>query len=1720
MTSNGGDRPFLEWDTKLQLSGIDRMSKLSVYVKYGETVYFGSNVYESFDGKDIVVTRPHSGTQVLDVLSNGAGQINTRAKEAGPSPLYSGGYQPLEITASDPRDEGWWGVEFHGPVDSGNPEAMAVTSLPAGTGKGSNAAAWDVTVVGTDLLEKKGRLFTYSLALNMGDNLRSLQSKLYILTKDGFLYRTDMNGIDPYGFIFFSNNRGYIDGAKTLYRSVPIPLPTGVSVQNPMLPDTGTDVTHRVFFNEPSADLPPDVPTSPVLPSEPKQFRFLNEYESGPVSLIERGGSFRFSLERKGTYQIIIDTDKDGIFHPTTDTVIENVAAAGETVFAWDGKDKNGDFLSVGEYKAKIMIKGGEYHFPLLDVESAQNGFTIEMLNVPDNLFPVGITKTMVYYNDRNYRTSSGSAVSLDGTNGAFPRSAVAGIDSVGGAHGFGSGAGGSDYGNNKAMDTWTYFPGPTDEITLTIVDNSVSGVVFEDRNQDGDKDSGENGIAGIEVTIADSDGNSATVTTDANGSYFLPTVHGNVTVSITPSENAELAGLSSTTGATTRTVNVPLNERIVAAGFGFAYQVVLDKPLVRGILDDGGAQDGRTQDQTLVLYGTAEPHTTVEVFLNGSSIGTTVADASGDWTVDHTATTLPANARYDAYAKATDTWGNVSPNSDIFIINVDTELDIEIEYPGNNAKLNDPTPTVSGTSEPGANVELHVGSELLKDTIMVDSTGRWSYTLTEVQALSDGIYMFRARAVDGARNEAEDTLSLTIDTVTRIDIEIPVDGGVLSDATPVVSGTSEPGATVTISVYGATIATGLVVEGNGTWSYTLTEEETLPDGIIPITATVVDSAGNSAADTAIINVDASVRVEILLPQNNAMLREPMPTLSGTAEIGSTVTLSVYDSAGHVRFAVPVAVAGDGSWRHEPTFDQTLTDDRYTITANVVDAVGNRSQHSIAIAIDTVTTVKIESPANGAALKEGTPTVTGTAEPGASVIIAVYGTGDPMTLGTVMADGNGRWSYTVTGEKGLKEGPHRLTAIATDVAGNSASDQVLIDVGGWTEATILLVATPSVIVGDGVSQAMLSATVTQSDGRPIPGVTVTFSAEAGTLSAPSAVTDANGQARIQLTSPALGSISEVRKNVSASVHDEARRLNGIDEISILFEPASIHGTVVNMQTGLPLANATVTVSEDFDKDGTIDFNYSVKTDVNGKYSFPVPQGNYRYTARIVAPMIVNGQSVSLSFTQETDVGTIQGIGETFESTRKAVGQFLAIDEKTGAAKPIMDVIPNLGGAAAGVKLKTTLLNDDSGTVQLSIQPNGSFEAVGIEKNKTYEVAMQIVAANGNVLVGHKLQIKVDDDGVAAVQVGLVDPYGIIRDENGTPIPGVDVRLYWADTNNNRLLGRVPHELVPLPLLPGFAPNDNANPQTSDNLGAYAWMVFPNGDYYIVARKSGFETYDSRVEGRNVPMKAGEDSYVTDGIIHVGNSIVEYDFSMKSIPTPTGTETETTPTSTPSSTAVEEKGETSLPIEHYAYILGYEEDGEFKPARALSRAELAAIIARLMMPNPPTTVTIPPYEDAREHWASTYIEIVRRLGLMKGYEHGGFEPDRPVTRAEIAVVIARMRDLKAEENFSFLDASGHWAADSIQAVFESGLMIGDPKGRFRPNDPLTRAEAVTLMNRMLDRGPLEGLNVSSWPDVSVEHWAFRQIEEASRSHKSIVDDEGREWFEEYLNISTW
>ena len=191
------------------------------------------------------------------------------------------------------------------------------------------------------------------------------------------------------------------------------------------------------------------------------------------------------------------------------------------------------------------------------------------------------------------------------------------------------------------------------------------------------------------------------------------------------------------------------------------------------------------------------------------------------------------------------------------------------------------------------------------------------------------------------------------------------------------------------------------------------------------------------------------------------------------------------------------------------------------------------------------------------------------------------------------------------------------------------------------------------------------------------------------------------------------------------------------------------------------------------------------------------------------------------------------------------------------------------------------------------------------------------------------------------------------------------------------------------------------------------------------------------------------------------------------------------------------------VTHKAYISGYE-DGTFRPNNNISRAEASVILARVSSSFNENGAYSTSFTDVEEgSWYQKYIGYMASNNYVQGGEDGSFRPNASITRAEFVVMVSRYLGKSASGASSFSDCAGHWADGYINVLASAGYIGGYEDGTFHPDAPITRAEAVTILNRALGRTPDSSAisGGSTFSDVSETFWAYKDILEASREHES-------------------
>ena len=238
-----------------------------------------------------------------------------------------------------------------------------------------------------------------------------------------------------------------------------------------------------------------------------------------------------------------------------------------------------------------------------------------------------------------------------------------------------------------------------------------------------------------------------------------------------------------------------------------------------------------------------------------------------------------------------------------------------------------------------------------------------------------------------------------------------------------------------------------------------------------------------------------------------------------------------------------------------------------------------------------------------------------------------------------------------------------------------------------------------------------------------------------------------------------------------------------------------------------------------------------------------------------------------------------------------------------------------------------------------------------------------------------------------------------------------------------------------------------------------------------------------------------------------------------IPRPTGT-TRPRPTNAPVTTNIGDDNIPGAPVfisDHISYIIGYP-GGKIRPEANITRAEAVTVFYRLLTDRmrKDNWITTNDFPDvSQDAWYNTAVSVMTGIGVIKGHDDGNFAPDAPITRAELAAVVlrfARLMNLKANNGVEFNDIAGHWAAEDISYVSGLGWLAGYPDGTFLPDRPITRAEFMTVVNRMLKRVPesIDDMLIGEmliWDDnLNPSAWYYLVIQEATNSHIADYKEE--------------
>lgn len=404
----------------------------------------------------------------------------------------------------------------------------------------------------------------------------------------------------------------------------------------------------------------------------------------------------------------------------------------------------------------------------------------------------------------------------------------------------------------------------------------------------------------------------------------------------------------------------------------------------------------------------------------------------------------------------------------------------ITIDQPADGGVTGDVRPTISGTTEPNATVDIALSNGQM-GTVMADGNGNWTWQ--PISDLMAGAFVITATASDASGNQASAMSNFTVDlTPPNIAITQPAMGSTTNDATPTISGTSDPNVTVELRIDGGGVIT-VMADAMGNWSYTPPSD--LSDGQHNVEARAVDAVGNAATTMTSFEVDTSApTLTIDTPANGSSTTEKRPVISGKADPNAKVSLSLDG-------AQPVEITADaqGNWSYTP--EQDLVEGEHSVVAEASDNGGNKANTSSTFTVDTTApSVTISAPAKDSVVMTRRPAISGTSEPGADVTVSIDGT----VIGTVRANEQGQWVISL--DRDLDNGKYTVEAQASDAAGNSASTSHDFEVSVGPPAMVTITSpldgatlnsnSPQTITGTATPNAMVTIEI---DGKTFGTVT-------------------------------------------------------------------------------------------------------------------------------------------------------------------------------------------------------------------------------------------------------------------------------------------------------------------------------------------------------------------------------------------------------------------------------------------------------------------------------------------------------------------------------------------------------------------------------------------------------------------------------------------------------
>lgn len=842
------------------------------------------------------------------------------------------------------------------------------------------------------------------------------------------------------------------------------------------------------------------------------------------------------------------------------------------------------------------------------------------------------------------------------------------------------------------------------------------------------------------------------------------------------------------------------------------------DAPTGVTVAGDGGSVSGHAEAGSTVTVKDS----------NGIQIGTGQADSGGNFTVSITPSKMNGET---VKVTATDSSNNESqPTSAVApditapgtpIITAVTDDQPMYQGPLNNGDVtNDSKPKLEGTAEAGSQVKIYDNGTLLT-TVVADINGNWNYT--PVSALSEGAHIFTVTSTDAANNTSSaaswkiivDTIAPTVPVITLVNDDVGSitgsvanNGWVTNDNTPTISGTGEPGSLVNL-YDGIQLLTVILVDSSGTWSYTVPGNQVLSDRTHQFTVSATDAAGNVITSPTVVSVTVDTQppgAPVILAATDDVGNAPidlptgsrsndtLPELKGTGTDGSKITL--YDGATPIG---STTVLPGGTWSIQ--LDQPLSEGTHNLSAIATDVAGNASNAgTFTLTIDTTPPAapvissaegligtNLQTLSNGSSTKSLNPELSGTGEPGAK--ITIYDNGG--SIGTVTVQPDGTWTFTPTS---LADGPHKFTATATDVAGNtgipSASFTLTVDNTPPAQPAAPIITDDVAPVTGVVTNGNTNDTTPTFSGTgnvgdlitvylngtpPLQGTTTVGADGTWSFTPPAPVTPGTYQVTLTATDPA-GNVSQPSNAITLNIdttpstppviiaaNDNVGDIMGdlapnavTDDTTPTIRGTGVNGDIITLYNG-----------------GTV---IGTATVAGGTWSITpgtaLANGSYTLSATATDPAgNVSDNSNSISFTVNNTKLTLPQVTDIQDNVGVFTGSLTS-----GSVTD--DTTPTISGT--GTPGSTVLIFDGNNPIAIAtatVAANGSWSVdVPLTPNITHTLTFGAVDDAGNSLAAdNPLTLIVDTLPPATPTVTSVDPNGTLVSGSADPGSTVIIR---------------------------------------------------------------------------------------------------------------------------------------------------------------------------------------------------------------------------------------------------------------------------------------------------------------------------------------------------------